>query len=55
MERPERFILLIAGAVFNVLVPAMALLAALTHLTALQRILYTRRAARAASVRDLTR
>ncbi|OGK80327.1 MAG: hypothetical protein A2X52_20750 [Candidatus Rokubacteria bacterium GWC2_70_16] len=55
MERPERLILLIAGALSNLLVPAMALLAALTHLTALQRILYTRRAARAASVRDLTR
>ena len=51
MERPERLILLIAGAVFNLLVPAMALLAALTHLTALQRILYTRRAARTTAVR----
>ncbi len=47
MERPERLIVLIAGATFNVLVPAMAVLAALTHVTALQRILLTRRAARA--------
>jgi len=51
MERPERLILLIAGAVFNLLVPAMALLAGLAHLTALQRILYTRRAARTTAVR----
>lgn len=51
MERPERLILLIAGATFHLLIPAMAVLAALTHLTALQRILFTRRAARSASVR----
>jgi hypothetical protein len=31
--------------VFNVLTPAMIALAVLTNLTALQRILYTRRAA----------
>ena len=44
MERPERLIVLIAGAVFNLLTPAMIVLAILTNLTALQRILYTRRA-----------
>ena len=43
MERPERLIVLIAGATFNVLTPAMVVLAVLTNLTALQRILYTRR------------
>lgn len=43
MERPERLIVLIAGAVFNLLTPAMILLATLTNMTALQRILYTRR------------
>ena len=43
MERPERLIVLIAGALFNLLTPAMILLAVLTNLTALQRILYTRR------------
>jgi CDP-diacylglycerol--glycerol-3-phosphate 3-phosphatidyltransferase len=45
IERPERLILLIAGATFNLLTPAMIVLAVLTNLTALQRILYTRRAA----------
>jgi len=45
IERPERLIVLIAGATFNQLTPAMIALAVLTNLTALQRILYTRRAA----------
>ena len=45
IERPERLIVLIAGAAFNVLTPAMIALAVLTNLTALQRILYMRRAA----------
>jgi CDP-diacylglycerol--glycerol-3-phosphate 3-phosphatidyltransferase len=45
MERPERLIVLIAGAAFNVLTPAIVALAVLTNLTALQRILHTRRAA----------
>jgi CDP-diacylglycerol--glycerol-3-phosphate 3-phosphatidyltransferase len=44
MERPERMITLIAGATFNLLTPAMVVLAVLTNLTALQRILYIRRA-----------
>jgi len=45
VERPERLIVLIAGATFNLLTPAMIALAVLTNLTALQRILYMRRAA----------
>ena len=45
IERPERLIVLIAGATFNVLTPAMIALAVLTNVTALQRILYMRRAA----------
>ena len=45
IERPERLIVLIAGATFNALTPAMIALALLTNLTALQRILYMRRAA----------
>ncbi|HEX7788821.1 MAG TPA: CDP-alcohol phosphatidyltransferase family protein [Methylomirabilota bacterium] len=44
MERPERLILLIAGLTFNLLTVALVVLAILTNLTALQRILYTRRA-----------
>ena len=51
MERPERLIGLIAGGVFQVLGPVMLLLAVLTNITALQRILYTRRAARSRSLR----
>lgn len=47
VERPERLIVLIAGATFNVLTPAMIALAVLTNLTAIQRIVYTRRAAAA--------
>ena len=46
MERAERLIVLIAGATFNLMTPAMAVLALLTHLTALHRIFYTRRVAR---------
>ena len=46
MERPERLIVLIAGAAFHLVTPAMLMLAVLTHVTALQRILYTRRVAR---------
>ena len=45
IERPERLIVLIAGATFNALTPAMIALALLTNVTALQRILYMRRAA----------
>jgi len=51
MERPERLIGLIAGAVFHVLTPMMIVLAVLTNVTALQRIFYTRRAAGSASLR----
>ncbi|HUP37938.1 MAG TPA: CDP-alcohol phosphatidyltransferase family protein [Candidatus Limnocylindria bacterium] len=47
VERPERLILLIAGAAFNLLTPAVIALAVLANVTALQRIFYTRRAAAA--------
>ena len=46
MERPERMIVLIAGGVFHLLTLALVVLAVLTNLTALQRILYVRRVAR---------
>jgi len=55
MERPERLIVLIAGAAFNVLTPAMVVLAVLTNLTALQRILYTRRVTVGAAAREAAR
>src|SRR6266446_5334475 len=51
VDRPERLIALIAGATFNLLTPVMALLAVLTNVTALQRILYTRKIARDTALR----
>ncbi|HEX6776008.1 MAG TPA: CDP-alcohol phosphatidyltransferase family protein [Methylomirabilota bacterium] len=51
IERPERLIALIAGAAFHQLTPAMALLAVLTNVTAIQRIVYTRRIARDTALR----
>ena len=46
MERPERQICLIAGALLDVLPLALWVLAVLVNLTALQRIVYTWRVAR---------
>src|SRR3989442_726523 len=46
MERPERMICLIAGALLGLLEPALWILAILSDLTALQRILFTLRATR---------
>ena len=43
MERPERMICLIAGAILGLLEPALWVLAVLSNVTALQRILFTRR------------
>jgi len=43
MERPERLILLFIGAVSGYIVPALWILAGLTHLTVFQRILYARK------------
>src|SRR5688500_12565132 len=43
MERPERMICLIAGALFGLMEPALWALAVLANLTALQRIVFTRR------------
>lgn len=42
MERPERQICLIVGALFDLLVPALWILAVLVNLTAIRRITYTR-------------
>ncbi|MFQ5897241.1 MAG: CDP-alcohol phosphatidyltransferase family protein [Candidatus Methylomirabilia bacterium] len=41
MERPERQICLIVGAVFNLLLPALWILAVLVNLTAIRRITHT--------------
>ena len=43
MERPERMICLVAGAVLDVLEPSLWVLAVLANITALQRIVFTRR------------
>jgi soluble lytic murein transglycosylase len=43
MERPERLICLIAGALLGLMEPALWVLAILANLTALQRIVFTRR------------
>ncbi|MBI4588058.1 MAG: CDP-alcohol phosphatidyltransferase family protein [Candidatus Rokubacteria bacterium] len=43
MERPERQIVLIAGGLFGLMSPALWVLAILVNVTAIQRILHTRR------------
>ncbi|HEV8583889.1 MAG TPA: transglycosylase SLT domain-containing protein [Methylomirabilota bacterium] len=47
MERPERLICLIAGAILDVMEPALWVLAVMANVTAVQRILFTRRMMRA--------
>jgi soluble lytic murein transglycosylase len=51
MERPERIICLVAGALLGLLEPALWVLAILANLTAVQRILFTRRMMTESSVR----
>jgi len=46
MARPERMIVLIVGGVFHLLTPAVIVLALLTNLTALHRIVHVWRATR---------
>src|SRR5712691_1142589 len=46
MERPERMICMIAGAVLDLLEPALWVLALLTNATAVHRIVFTRHATR---------
>ncbi len=50
MERPERMICLIAGALLDLLEPALWVLAILANLTAVQRIVFTWRATRDAEL-----
>jgi soluble lytic murein transglycosylase len=50
MERPERMICLIAGALLDLLEPALWVLAVLANLTAIQRIVFTWRATRDAEL-----
>ena len=46
MERPERMIILIVGLIFGLPKYAVIILALLTHITVIQRIVYVLRAAR---------
>jgi len=41
LERPERIVLLAVGALFNLMVPILWILAVFTHITVIQRIHYT--------------
>src|ERR1700719_4353474 len=41
MERPERLVLLIIGALFNVMAPALWVIAVLSTITVVHRIIYT--------------
>ena len=41
MERPERVVLLVVGAVFNKMVPVLWVIAVLSNLAAIQRVVYT--------------
>ena len=41
LERPERIVLLAAGALFDLMVPVLWILAVFTHVTVVQRIHYT--------------
>jgi CDP-diacylglycerol--glycerol-3-phosphate 3-phosphatidyltransferase len=41
LERPERIVLLAAGAIFDLMVPILWILAVFTHVTVVQRIHYT--------------
>lgn len=43
LERPERLIILLAGLFFNVLEYAVVVLAVLTHVTVIQRIVFVKR------------
>ncbi len=46
MERPERIVLVILGALFNRMAPALWVIAVLSNVTVVHRILYTLRATR---------
>jgi CDP-diacylglycerol--glycerol-3-phosphate 3-phosphatidyltransferase len=46
LERPERLIIVLVGLFFNVLSYAVIVLAVLTHVTAIQRIVFVKRNSR---------
>jgi CDP-diacylglycerol--glycerol-3-phosphate 3-phosphatidyltransferase len=41
MERPERVVLIIAGAILNRMVAVLWIIAILSNVTAIQRVVYT--------------
>jgi hypothetical protein len=41
MERPERVVLLVAGAILNRMVAVLWIIAVLSNITAIQRVIYT--------------
>jgi CDP-diacylglycerol---glycerol-3-phosphate 3-phosphatidyltransferase len=43
LERPERLVLLLVGLIFHILPYVMVILAVLTHITVIQRIIYVRK------------
>ena len=51
MERPERIILVTAGAIFGFMVPSLWVLLVLSHFTALHRIMHTRKALSASNAK----
>jgi CDP-diacylglycerol--glycerol-3-phosphate 3-phosphatidyltransferase len=46
LERPERVVLIIIGALFDRMAPVLWLIALLSNVTVIHRILYTRQEAR---------
>jgi len=46
LERPERVVLIIIGALFDRMAPVLWLIAVLSNVTVIHRILYTRQEAR---------
>jgi CDP-diacylglycerol--glycerol-3-phosphate 3-phosphatidyltransferase len=46
LERPERVVLIIIGALFDRMAPVLWLIAVLSNVTVIHRILYTRQVAR---------
>jgi len=52
MERPERVVLIIIGALFDRMAPVLWLIAVLSNVTVIHRILYTRQEARKLAVQQ---
>jgi CDP-diacylglycerol--glycerol-3-phosphate 3-phosphatidyltransferase len=46
LERPERVVLIIIGALFDRMAPVLWLIAVLSNVTVIHRIIYTRQEAR---------